>query len=340
MADLPSNAPQMFQLPTATSIPWHGNDAQTVQSAVDAASQLYQSRGNQNLQQQQITNQQQQAQQQIALAQQKQRQEQGTAIAQNALDAYNTYGDTVGPESLDAFQKGMNMVAPGSVDPNIKWDSSMGGVLKTAGDAFDAAQKGDRPWPEAIGVIAKAYGQAGKVQQAKLAPLLQSAQGIFDQGQTTARQQSSQSQDTQRAYAEHAQPLIQTGAILSSINHDLSQNDATSDAIAKANIEKLVANGAISPDDVKNLTQSGGPLEKLKESWNTITTGKTFDDVHRKAMQAWIPSKINELNSTLQSTASTFPGAKPAVVPTRITKTLSNGKSAYSDDGGNSWFYQ
>lgn len=274
--------------------------------------------------------------QQIALAAQQQKFEQGTSIAQNALHAYDTYGDVVGPESLNAFQKGMNMAAPGSIDPNLKWDPAMGGALKTASDAFDAAQKGERPWPEAIGVISKAMGQVGKVQRAKMEPMLQGAQDIFNQGQTTARQQSSQSQDTQRAYAEHSQPLIQAGATLNTIDNLLSKKDAASDVLAKANIEKLVANGSISQTEIDKLTASGGPFEKLKQGWDTMFHG-TLDDYHRNALKNWIPSKVAELNSTLSSSATAFPGAKPATVYPPMHKTLKSGRGAVSYDGGRNW---
>ena len=171
-------------------------------------------------------------------------------------------------------------------------------------------------------------------------PLLQSAQDQFNQQQTTGRQQSSQAQDTQRAYAEHAQPLIQAGSVLNTISQSLAQNTPTGDAVAKANIEKLVANGSISQDDVTKLTTAGGPLERVGEYWHTVGTGKTFDDTHRSAMQNWIGTKVGELNNTLSSTATAFPGAQPAHIVVRKTGKSKSGKDIYSEDGGKTWQYQ
>ncbi len=279
-------------------------------------------------------------QQEQALAQKAQQQEQGKAIVANALDAYDHYGDPVGPESLDAFKKGMNLIAPGSVDPNLQWDPAVGGVMKDAQNAYQAATDGKRPWPEAIAVIAKTMGQVGKMQRAKMEPLLQSAQDQFNQGETTKRQVSTQTQDTQRAYAEHAQPLIQNGATLNTINTLLSQNTATGDAAAKTLIERGLANGSISKEDADKLTSAGGPLEKLSNYWHTIGTGKTFDDTHRKAMQDWVSTKVSEVNNTLKATASAFPGATPAQVTARKTGTSKSGKPIFSDDGGVTWQYQ
>ena len=329
MADLPMAQIPDFQLHGPQNVPMPGGPfqqlAQGVQSGLDIG-----------LRSQQLA----QQQQKIVMEKQQQQFEQGTAIAQNALHAYDTYGDVVGPESLNAFVKGINMAAPGTVDPNLKWDPSMGGAMKTAQDAFDAAQKGERPMNEAMGVIAKAMGTVGKVQKAKMEPLLQSAQNIFDQEQTGKRQEFAQRQDTQRSYAAHAQPLIEAGSILNSIRDNLSKGTPTADAIAKANIEKLVANGSISKDDIERLTKSGGPLEKMGQTWSNWKSGLTFDATHRKAMQEWIPSKVNEINNTLKATASAFPGASAAQVPSRITRTLKSGRTAYSDDGGKTWLYQ
>lgn len=347
MADLPDNAPRMFQLPTATSVPWHGNSAETVQSAINSGASIYNQRvqanqGQQTLDQQKQLQQAQiqQIQQQQALAQQKQQQEQGHLLAQNALQAYDSYGDAAAPESFEAFKKGMNLMAPGAVDPNATWTPEMGDALKKASDAFDAATEGKRPWPEAIGVISKVIGQSGKMQREKLMPILGAAQDQFNQGQSTARQQSSQTQDTQRAYAEHAQPLIQNGSTLNTINTLLSQNTATGDAAAKTLIERGLANGAISKEDADKLTSAGGPLEKLSNYWHTIGTGKTFDDTHRKAMQEWVSTKVDEINNTLKATASAFPGASPAQVTARKTGTSKSGKPIFSDDGGKTWQYQ
>jgi hypothetical protein len=264
--------------------------------------------------------------------------EKGSMIAKNALEAYDSYGDAAGAESFNAFKKGMNMMAPGSVDPNAQWDSGMGQALKTASGAFDAAQEGTRPWPEAIGVISKVMGAAGKNQRARMEPILHSAQDIFNQEQTTGRQESSQAQDTQRAYASHAMPFIQTGSALSTINQLLDKNTATGDAAAKTLIERNLANGSISKEDADNLTKAGSPLEKIANYWHTIGTGKLFDDTHRKAMKDWTSSKVSEINSTLRSSASAFPGAKPAFA--RETSKSKSGKPIFSDDGGKTWQYQ
>lgn len=277
--------------------------------------------------------------QQQQLAQQKLQQEQGNAIAQNALSAYDSYGDAAGPESFEAFKKGMNLMAPGSVDPNATWGPAMSNAMKTAADAFDAAQQGKRPWPEAIGVISRTISQSGKSQRDKMMPILQSAQDQFNQEQTTNRQQSTQSQDTQRSYADHVLPFIQTGSALNTISQLLSQNTATGDAAAKTLIERNLANGSISKEDADKLTTAGGPLEKMSNYWHTIGTGKTFDDTHRKAMQNWVGTKVNEINNTLNASATAFPGAKPAQIATKKTKTI-GGKTYYQSSGDPNWYPQ
>lgn len=262
-----------------------------------------------------------QKQQELTLEQQKQQTEiqkmnfdKGISLAHNALDAYDHYGDVMGEVSLSAFQKGMNMAAPGSVDPNIKWDESLSGHMKDFKAAMDAGVAGKRPWPEVLGVMSMIQASAGKVQREKMQSVMDSAKDIYGQEQTTKRQEVSQGVETQRAYAEHAQPLIQAGSVLNSISNMLAKNDPTSDALAKANIEKLVANGTISKEDVDKLTSAGGPLAKIGQHMSNWWTGKTFDSTHRKAMQAWIPAKVAELNHTLQSTATAFPGAQPVNV--------------------------
>lgn len=293
-----------------------------------------------NIQQQQANQQAQYQQALIQQAQQKQQQEQGNAIAKNALDAYDAYGDAAGAESFNAFKKGMNMMAPGSVDPNAQWDNSMGDALKTANDAFSAATEGKRPWPEAIGVISRTISAASKQQRARMEPILTAAQDQFNQTEATSRQQSSQDQDTQRAYAAHAEPLIQNGSSLNTINQLLDQNTATGDAAAKTLIERNLANGSISQDDADKLTSAGGPLEKLTNYWHTIGTGKQFDDTHRAAMKNWTETKVKEINNTLKATATAYPGAAPAQVPVRKTSKSKSGKPIFSDDGGTTWQYQ
>ena len=315
----------------------------------DAFSQAYAQTSNattntlQAPQQTQIARQQLQQQQQLQQAQIQQKQqelqrEQGNAIAKNALDAYDAYGDAAGKESFDAFKKGMNLMAPGSVDPNAQWDDNMGDALKTANDAFSAATEGKRPWPEAIGVISKTISAASKQQRARMEPILTAAQDQFNQGEATSRQMSSQAQDTQRAYAAHAEPLIQNGSSLNTINQLLDQNTATGDAAAKTLIERNLANGSISKEDADKLTSAGGPLEKLTNYWHTIGTGKQFDDTHRAAMKNWTATKVQEINNTLKATASAYPGATPAQV--RQTSKSKSGKTIFSDDGGQTWQYQ
>lgn len=256
-----------------------------------------------------------QKQQEIQIAQQQARVDQGKAITQNALQAYDSYGDAAGPESFNEFKKGMNLIQPGSVDPNIQWDPSIGGGMKTSQDAFDAATSGDRPWQEAIGVIAKTMGTLGKQQRAKMEPLLQSALDQFNQQQTTGRQQSSQTQDTQRAYAANAQPLLQKGSMLNTVSSLLAQNTPTADAQAKTYIDGAIANGDLSPSDLKNMETAGNPLSEHLSKFKNWVSGKMFDDSHRSSMQNWISTKRTEINNTLQTTATAFPGAQPAKIP-------------------------
>jgi hypothetical protein len=279
--------------------------------------------------QQQLAQQQQQAQQQARI-------EQGKALAQNALAAYDAYGDAAGPESFNAFKAGMNMLAPGSVDPQAQWDNTMGDALSTANDAFSAASEGKRPWPEAIGVISKTMSQASQQQRARMQPILQSAQDQFNQQQSTQRQQSSQTQDTQRAYGEHVQPLLQRGAMLNTVDQLLAQKTPTADAEAKTYIDGALANGTISQAELDKMTTAGGPFAQLKTKWQNYKTGLTFDQDHRQAMQSWISAKRSEINNTLQATATSFPGAKPASIQP-VTKVV-NGVT-YINQGGQ-WYPQ
>jgi len=280
----------------------------------------------------------QQMQKEQEIAAQKQKQEQGHLIATNALQAYDAYGDKLGPESFEAFKKGMNLMAPGAIAPDATWHADMGDALKTASDAFTAAESGKRPWPEAIGVISKVIGQSGKMQREKLMPILGAAQDQFNQGEATNRQQSSQTQDTQRAYAEHAQPILSEGSALNVIDDSLGMKDPTQDVIVKAGLQKLIASGTISQQEIEELTKAGGPLSGVEKIWNNWTTGQTFDDTHRKAIREWIPRKIQELNNTLESSAGTFPGARPAYIP--LTKKLKSGRTAVSVDNGKNWQYK
>ena len=302
MAELPSNAPQMFQLPGPAQINNQPGLVQGLSGGLEQGVKLGQA-------QQALA----QHQQELQMAKQQHQFEQGIGIANQGLAAYNTYGDVVGPHSLETFKKGMNMAVPGSVDQALKWDDSMGDTLKTASKALEAGISGDRPWQEVLGVLGILQSKAGKVQSQRMQGMIDTGKDIFNQQQSTVRQQSSQDQDTQRAYASHAQPLIQAGATLGTIQDLLAKKDSASDVLAKAQIEKLVASGAISQNEVEKLTASGGPFEKLKQGWDTMFHG-TLDDYHRNALNNWIPSKIKELNTTLASTASAFPGASPAKI--------------------------
>lgn len=311
MAQIPNfgNLPQPYQNPAGPAIQGGQNAAQDFQGI----QQLQQQK---QLQQAQIQQMQQQA--QI---------EKGKAITQNALAAYDAYGDAAGPESFNAFKAGMNMIQPGSVDPNAQWDNTMGDALKTANDAFSAATEGKRPWPEAIGVISKTMSTASKIQRERMQPILGAAQDQFNQQQNTQRQQSSQTQDTQRAYGEHVQPLLQKGAMLNTVDQLLSQNTPTADAQAKTYIDAALANGEISKADLDQMSTAGNPLQQTISKYKNWKSGELFDQDHRTAMQGWIGSKRTEINNTLQATATAFPGAKPAQIPeSRVTVTGKDGR--------------
>lgn len=325
MADVQPVAPQMFQLPAPNIQQVPGGPFAQFAQGVQSGLQLGQGQQALNIQKQQLAMQQQQA-----------RIEQGKNIAANALAAYDAYGDAAGPESFNAFKAGMNMMAPGSVDPNAQWDDSMGSALKTANDAYTAATEGKRPWPEAIGVISKTMSMASKNQQARMQPILQSAQDQFNQQQNTQRQESSQIQDTQRTYGEHIQPLLQKGAMLNTVDQLLSQNTPTADAQAKTYIDAALANGEISKADLDQMSTAGNPLQQFMSKYQNWKSGELFDPAHRKAMQGWIGSKRSEINNTLQATATAFPGAKPASIQAP-TKTI-NGVT-YINQGGQ-WYPQ
>lgn len=318
MADLPMAQIPSFQAP---SVPYMGN-------ALTGAAQGFQ-QGIQNYQQFA----------QLAQKAKQMQMERGQYIVKNAIDAYNAYGDDIGPESFQAFKQGMNMIAPGTVDPSLNWTPEVSQKMKTVGNAFDAAVNGDRPWPEAIGVISKVMATAGIQQRARMEPILNSAKDIYGQQQTNNRNIYDQGQNTQRNYADHANPMIQAGAALNTVNDLLSKKDAVSDATAKSMLSTLIANGHISQDEINQLTTAGGPLEKLGSWWNSKTAGK-IDDYHRAEIQKYIPTKIDQLNNTLQSLATAFPGASPAKISFRMTKQSKSGKPIVSLDGGKTWQYQ
>jgi len=327
MADLPMAQIPNFQLP-GPQVPYQGNLAQGLAAGAQQGGEFF----NRQMALQQRTA-------ALQLEAQKQKFEQGSSLVQNALAAYDSYGDAAGHESFNAFKQGMNMIAPGSVDPNAQWDESMGNVLKTANDAFEAVSSGKRPLPEAMAVVAKAFSQASKQQRAKMQPIVGGMQDMYNQEQTNQRIQSEQIQNTQRNYADHANSLIQTGSALNAVNDLLSKKDAAADDLAKAKMQSLIANGAISQNEVTQLTKAGGPFEKVEAWWNSTTKG-TLDAYHREQFQKYIPSKIAELNNSLQSLASTFPGAQAAHINPRLYGQSKSGKPMYSDDGGKTWLYQ
>jgi len=145
MADLPSNAPQMFQLPTQTSIPWHGNSAETVQNALNTAASIYQNRGQQNLQQQQINQQAPlvaaQTQQAQAAAQQTQIQSQIAKIdpfLKMAIDR-----PKIAPYLWPTIATSINQLSPDyQLDPSNP-PADLKGYLATVNDAMVPVQNGE-----------------------------------------------------------------------------------------------------------------------------------------------------------------------------------------------------
>ncbi len=159
MADLPDNAPRMFQLPTATSVPWHGNSAETVQNAINSGANIYNQRVQANQGQQQLNINQQQADQQKALIQSQIQQQQigqvdsllktglsypgllpsfwpTIATKMNQISPDYKLDPKNPPENITTFAKQLSDISDGVQDKVVTPPQAHSAVTQLIGDTF------------------------------------------------------------------------------------------------------------------------------------------------------------------------------------------------------------
>lgn len=296
---------------------------------------------------------------------QKIQQEQGLALMKGAAEGYDRWGDDAGPELMNTFKKGANMVAPGSIPDNWQFTSDMGGVMKQAGKAVDALQNGEATLQDTMYFLTKLKAKASKVQQERLQGVLQPVEAMFTQEQTQKRtEQNIGAENTRKAmdevktyetsvrpYVDAHNNFLQMQKIANQADKSGTNVDPWSFLNAYVHTVDPSFSGVLNAQTYKDLRTAGSPVVSMIPGGEKYLTSSKLDpsDAMRmltiaKHQDKLHTTRVSDLRGVTQKLVKGL-GADPNLVqdfmtPVPKTKVASDGNTYITTDGGATWHRQ